>query len=108
MATVIPQAAIICVKQCHNAVTLVKSQQHRIMQPLLSHMAYLELVYHKFNEMHLVPVELQPLGYLPDLAVYAGMEEPFPPELLEELLVMTLPSLDQWGKNENPVLVKPL
>jgi len=108
VATVKSQAVIAGVKQRHDTVALVKGQQHRIMQPLFSHMTHLELVYNQLYEMYLIPVELQSLRDLPDLAVDAGIEEPFPPQLLKKLLIMALSALDQGCKDVNPMLVIPL
>ena len=91
----------------HDPFPLVHGRRYGFPQPFAV-VPHLEFVYHNFYVMGFVAIYPQSVHQFGQLSVYPGIQESFPPELLEQLPVVSLPAFHHRGQHHDlpvPILL---
>ena len=98
---VMTNALCLRIQNHQKPVALLHGRSHTLTQTLIILIRNDGLVYHHFNIVILISVELHAVSYLFHFAVYTNVQITLLSNLLEQLLVMTFTGTHKRSKNEN-------
>ena len=98
---VVPHTFGLRIQNHQQSVPLLHGNCHALLQARFILSVHRHLVYHHFDVMVLVAVELHPVNDFFHLSVHTHVKIPFLPHLLEKLLIVSLARTDQRSQNED-------